>query len=90
MKDLTPAIRPIVEMAIDQDRCLIFNYEAQKPKSGERIQMPLIKPIGVDVNKDGDSLVIGINLRRVREDMEDISEAVRSYRLDRMQNCMII
>lgn len=83
------AIETIIEVALQEDLCLLFNYFAEAPASGEYQQMPLVKPLDIEETKNG-LLLKGLNLRRVKHPSLDLRDAVRSYRLDRMSNCMII
>lgn len=87
MSNLTANINKLAQAFVNS-RPISFNYRPEKSK--ERRQKPVIKITDLKVIKNSYLLVLGVNLNRITPTTNDVSEAQRSYRLDRMSHIKVL
>lgn len=64
----------------------IFDYFASQSARGQNDQRPLVRVIkgSLQRTQDNEWVFRGVNLYRVDENSRQVSEAIRTYRLDRI------
>lgn len=64
----------------------IFDYFASRSASGQNDQRPLVRVVKDSLcrTQENEWVFRGVNLYRVDENSQQVSEAIRTYRLDRI------
>lgn len=89
MTDTTEQKYTIDELKQYVGKTIMFEVEVDKSGSGEDVQFPILMVSDVKQTNTGSSLIVGINLMRLRETkynmVQEKAKPYRSYKIDHIK-----
>ncbi len=79
-------LRAASNTGVAESAVFVFDYYAPSSDSGEERQRPLVRVVKDSLKRSeaGDWLFKGVNLYRINSDGKGFKDAVRTFRLDRI------